>query len=142
MTLTSNFLGLDVGERRIGVAMASVQSKLPAPLLTIDRQKNPKVFDAIADLVKLHNVQAIVLGLPRGMDGQETLQTESIRNFESELSKNCDVPIHLQDEAATSIVAEEELKLKGAYEKGDIDKLAAAIILSDWLANNEIGVTQ
>jgi len=127
-------LALDVGERRIGVAIASLEARLPSPLLTIDRQKVGDVFVRIKELIAEHKVRAVVVGLPRGMSGQETAQTTSARQFASDLEAACGIEVSLQDEAATSILAEDELKAHGKnYEKGDIDKLAASYILQDWL---------
>lgn len=134
-----NVLALDVGGRRIGVAIASLEAKIANPLLTIDRRDTPDVFACIKVLADKHNVTNIVVGLPRGMDGQETGQTVIARNFAKELEQLLGIQVFMQDEAATSIVAEDELKASGKmYQKADIDKLAATIILNDWLANEEI----
>ncbi len=131
----SNVLALDIGERRIGVAIAHLEARIPRPLATIDRQTEPDIFKTLTDLAQEHNAETIVVGLPRGMDGQETAQTTSVREFASQLKESFSGTLALQDEAGTSLVAEEELQAKGgAYEKGDIDKLAATYILQDWLA--------
>jgi len=133
-----NYLGLDVGGRRIGVAVAGIVARLSSPLLTLDRQDAGDIFERIEKLIDEHQVADIVVGLPRGMDGQETGQTAIAREFADELARTCGVVVHMQDEAATSIAAEEELKASGKpYQKGDIDSGAAAIILSDWLASNQ-----
>jgi len=127
-------VSLDVGERRVGVAIASLIARLPAPLCTIDRSKVTDVFTKIAEIVKKEQVSVVVVGLPRGMQGQETTQTTTARAFASELGKVVDLPIVMQDEAGTSLEAEQLLKLRGkAYEKGDIDAEAATIILRDYL---------
>jgi len=134
MSEPHNVLSLDVGERRIGVALASLEARLAAPLLTIDRIAHPEVFEYIKNLSQEHDAGVIIIGLPRGMNGQETDQTRLARSFAAELAKVFDGQIHMQDEAGTSIQAEEELRQRSKpYEKGDIDKLAATIILSDWL---------
>lgn len=131
---SNNVLGLDVGERRIGVAIANVTARLPRPLLTIDRMETD-AFEAIISLADEHGVTHIIIGLPRGMGGQETAQTVSTRRFAEELKKRIKVPIALQDEAATSLKAKDELEVKNKpYAKADIDKLAATYILGDWLA--------
>jgi putative Holliday junction resolvase len=134
MATTRNVLSLDVGDRRVGVAIASLEARMASPLLTIDRQLSADIFMEISELIKKQEAEAVIVGLPRGMEGQETAQTQSARDFAAALQKVCDVPVHMQDEAATSIAAEETLKDIGKpYGKGDIDKHAAAIILNDWL---------
>lgn len=134
-TAPRNVLGLDVGERRIGVALASLVARIPSPLLTIDRDKNPDAFNTIKKLVAEHDVQILVVGLPRGLEGQETDQTRATREFVDEMKKHLDIEVKLQDEAGTSVLAEQELVArKKLFEKADIDKLAAAYILQDWLS--------
>ena len=72
------------------------------------------------------------------MQGQETGQTVSARKFARELEHACSVTVYLQDEAATSLLAKDELEArKKPYKKGDIDKLAATYILRDWLQSAE-----
>ncbi len=128
-------LALDVGERRIGVASASLIAKLPSALTTIDRQD-----DVIQDIVKLISDQqavAVVIGLPRGLSGQETKQTTLVRAFARDLQQATDIRIFLQDEALTSKQAETELKQRRVrYNKEAVDALAAVYILSDWLGEN------
>ncbi|MDB5182464.1 MAG: Holliday junction resolvase YqgF [Candidatus Saccharibacteria bacterium] len=136
MATTRNVIGLDVGDRRVGVAIASLEARMASPLLTIDRQVSDDIFLEISELLKKHDAEVVVVGLPRDMEGRETAQTRSARDFAATLEKSCGLPVHMQDEAATSIAAEETLKELGKpYQKGDIDKYAAAIILDDWLAN-------
>ena len=133
-------MSLDVGSRRIGIAVANSEARIAEPLLTIDRHEFPDIFPKLIDLFDTHTVGTVIIGLPRGMEGQETTQTASAREFAEALKKRCDLKVYLQDEAATSLEAENELNAKKKpYQKGDIDKLAAAIILRDWLAGNTVG---
>jgi putative Holliday junction resolvase len=136
MTSSSNtYLALDIGERRIGVAVAAEPARLPRALPTIDRSKTPDIMASLKALVTDQSATQVIAGLPRGMDGQETAQTASVRTFVGELSAELGVPVALQDEAGTSLKAEDELRARGsAYDKGDIDALAATYILEDWLA--------
>lgn len=140
MATPHNILGIDYGERRIGLALASLEARMATPLTTLDIQRFPNILEKLEQLIEENEVVAVVVGLPRGMEGQETAQTASARQFADQLKKLCHIPVHLQDEAATSLVAEDELKVSGQqYDKSDIDKLAAAIILRDWLMNTEVG---
>lgn len=131
-------LALDVGNRRIGVALASVIARLPAPLTVIDRNKTADVVAEIVDLVKKNEVKTVVVGLPRDMTGNETDQTIAVREFAAQISKELNIPVIMQDEAVTSVLAEERLKNRGKpYDKGDIDAEAAVMILDDYLKTTE-----
>jgi putative Holliday junction resolvase len=132
----STILALDVGDRRVGVAIANTIAKLASPLCAIDR-KTEDVWEALAKLISKHDPVIIAIGLPRGLEGQETAQTATVREFVSQFESRFDIPVHLQDEALTSRQAEEELRSRGVgYTKGDIDALAATYILADFLNNS------
>ena len=84
-----------------------------------------------------HEAVALVVGLPRGLDGQETAQTQTVRDFAAQLREHVAVPMFWQDEALTSQKAEDELSLrKKPFAKGDVDALAATYILDDFLQDN------
>jgi putative Holliday junction resolvase len=128
----TKILALDVGGVRIGVALADAQLKFANPLITLIN--NEAVWDEIAAIVQANDVQTIVVGLPRGLEGQETAQTSICRDFAKTLSERLKIAVELQDEAATSVKAEAELQSRGKpYQKSDIDALAATYILEDYL---------
>jgi len=134
-TGSGTILALDVGEVRIGVAMANLASRLPQPWGVIEHPSN--AADIINSLLKEHNIVAVVVGLPRGLDGQETSQTKLVRTFTDKLKPKLHLPFYFQDEALTSVQAEKELKQrKIKYNKGDVDALAATYILSDFLSEH------
>jgi len=125
-------ISLDVGERRIGVALASLVARLPAPHGVI--ASGDTAIEAICDLAAKQQVQVIVVGLPRGLNGQDTAQTQQVRDFTDKLRKVCKLPIHFQDEALTSKQAEQELSDRVVrYTKEAVDALAATYILTDFL---------
>jgi putative holliday junction resolvase len=127
--MASNILSLDVGERRVGVAIASVIAKLPRPLTTLDN--TDVIWAQIDALASEHDVETIVVGLPRNLSGDDTAQTLYVRTFAEKLAK---YTVVLQDEALTSQKAEKELNSRGKpFAKGDIDALAATYILEDYL---------
>lgn len=129
-------LALDVGAKRIGVAVARLDVGIASPLVTLANDE--AVWERLQQLVAEHGSGAFVVGLPRGLDGQETAQTREAETFMAELRAHIGLPVHAQDEAATSLKAEEELKTrKKPYEKGDIDALAATYILEDYLRERE-----
>jgi putative Holliday junction resolvase len=125
-------LGLDVGERRIGVAIADSIGRLASPLTTLD-------VDGL-ELVRLqrlmlgHDATELVVGLPRNMSGEPTKQTELVRQFVVRRLAGFELPMHFQDESLTSVKAEQELQQrKKPYVKGDVDALAATYILDDYM---------
>jgi putative Holliday junction resolvase len=130
-------LALDVGSKRVGVAVASLQARLPRPLVTL-QVTDDGLLPALEALVRSEDVGRLVVGLPRGMEGQQTAQTEYTLRFSKTLQEHFDLPIDMQDEALTSIRAEEELQKRGKpYKPADIDALAATYILEDWLAQHQ-----
>lgn len=136
---TGSWLGLDIGTRRIGVALARMDVRLSHPLLTLEN--NDSVMDAIAELVKAHEVQRVIVGLPRGMSGQETDQTKYTEDFVERLELKLGMSIIRQDEALTSQKAEAELVArKKPFTKGEVDALAATYILEDYI-NEHVGAS-
>lgn len=125
-------LALDVGAARIGLALASRAVQLASPYKTI--ANTPDSIEQLRVICEQEGVRQIVVGLPRGMNGQETAQTASVREYGSQLAEALPVPIAWQDETLTSVKAEEELTSRGKpYRKEDIDALAATYILEDYL---------
>jgi len=121
---------LDVGTVRIGVAIGDSQVRLATPLTTL--AVDGAELDKIADLVKAHNIDTVVIGYPRNQSGEATKQTELVEVFASSLQVNADTVF--QDESLTSVLAEDRLKQQGGpYQKADIDKMAASILLQDYL---------
>ena len=128
----SSVLALDVGEARVGVAVASLTARLPRPFTTLGR--GPQFLDQLQKIIAAENVAQLVVGLPRNLSGGETGQTTSVKAFADTLREQLNIPIHFQDEAVTSKQAEAELQARGKpYQAGDIDALAATYILEDYL---------
>ena len=141
-------IGLDVGTRRIGVATAdsSIRIAVPGTTITVN---NGLEFTEIARLARANNTDWFVLGLPRSNEGNETKQTEYVRDFAERLQDAIpNAKIRFQDESLTSVEAENRLKSrKKAYAKEEIDSEAAAIILQDFIetlavAGSNEGLTQ
>lgn len=136
MAQTPNqIIALDVGNKRIGVAVASVQARVARPLTTL---LNDETFiDKISTIIDREAVGAIVVGLPRGLEGQSTDQTRITEQFVESLKQVINLPIKLQDEALSSQQAEEQLDArKSPYSKADIDALAASYILEYFLTDH------
>ena len=126
-------IGLDVGEKRIGVAKADSATRIAVPVGFVE--VNGTEWQELARIARLNTTNFFVLGLPRSNEGNETAQSLYVRNFAKKLTEM--IPgahIRFQDESLTSVVAEERLKArKKKYEKGDIDTEAATIILQDFM---------
>lgn len=136
MNQVSSVIALDVGGRRIGVAVANVSALLPRPLTTLTNSE--QIVHDIIKLVQDQRATAVVVGLPRGLEGQTTAQTRTIEAFGHELEQHLSIPLYWQDEAVTSRQAEEELEKRGkSYSKGDIDALAATYILEDFIRDHK-----
>ena len=123
------FLGIDYGTKRIGLATGDDAAKLASPLTTVGPAELAGVIEREGPFA------AVVVGLPRSLNGAETAQTLAVRRFTDDvLWRKLRIEPVFQDEAATSQVAEERLKEIGKpYDKADIDSEAAAIILQDYL---------
>ena len=132
-------IGLDVGEKRIGVAKADSSTRIAVPVgfVNVDGLE----WQEIAQVARMNNTNFFVVGLPRSNEGNETAQSVYARNFAKKLVE--EIPgarVRFQDESLTSVEAEERLKSrKKRYEKGDIDAEAAAIILQDFLEHLTVG---
>ena len=124
-------LALDVGEKRIGVAIADSKVKIAIPFETIVVDGDE--LKEIIAIIEKERVGTLVIGYPRNQSGEATAQTDFVEQFAKQLS-DLDLKIVFQDESLTSVEAEKQLQeLGGNYEKSDIDKRAAAIILQDYL---------
>jgi len=125
-------LGLDVGERRIGVAIGDDIGRLASPLTTLAVDGTELV--RLQRLIFEHGVTDFVVGLPRNMSGEETAQTRAVKDFVTRRLNGFELPTQYQDESLTSVKAEHELEQrKKPFAKGDVDALAATYILQDYM---------
>lgn len=132
MAKLNNTLGLDIGSRRIGVAIIKDQVAVARPLSTIEM--NDSIISQLSDLCKEHEIKKIVAGLPRSLSGDDTEQTKKVRSFVKSLEDQLNIPVQFQDEAVTSVQATEALSAgKRSFKKGEVDATAAALILNDYL---------
>jgi putative Holliday junction resolvase len=130
-------LALDYGLRRVGLAVTDPMQMLAIPLDTID---TPKVIQYLKDYFLRENVETIILGFPKNMDGNDTDATPLVEKFNLELSTNFpNIPIKLVDERLTSRMAKQTL-IDAGYKKKDrkknkklVDSVAAALILQTYL---------
>ena len=128
-------LGIDYGDSRIGLAMSDPLKIIASPFKTIRNEGNEKCLQVFQSLIKEKDVEAIVVGLPIGLKGQETVQTKKVREF-ANLLYALKLPIHLEDERLSSVSAEKSMiqqNIKTGHNKELIDQRAAAIILQQFL---------
>lgn len=134
MSKSTAIVSLDVGEKRIGVAVGDSDVRIAIPFETIEVDGNE--IRAISEIVIQEKAQILVIGYPRNQSGEPTAQTKLVEEFATKLSDIAS-KIVFQDESLTSVVAEQQLEAYNRpYSKADIDAQAAAIILQDYLDKN------
>jgi len=128
-------LGLDIGEKRIGVAICDETRTLARPLLTITRASKTEDFARIAAVCAEHQIECIIAGLPKTLRSEEGLQARRVRRYVDEFHSVVNIPIEFWDERFSSVDAGERLAISSRKprRKGDIDSAAAAIILQEYL---------
>ncbi len=136
MANIQRFLSLDVGEKRIGVALADSQVRIAVPEITLEVDGSE--VNSIERMLRVNSIDVLVVGLPRSQNGKISSQTDFVKEFMAKINLPENVSIEYQDESLTSVIAEERLKSRSKnYQKGDIDKEAAAIILTDYLESKK-----
>lgn len=133
------YLALDLGDRRIGVALSDGTGTLARPLEVFSRSSRSADFSHVAALVTQHQVGCLVVGLPLNMDGTEGSQAAWARNYGQALAETVQLPVVFWDERLTSVEAEELLHAQGHPKKRPIDAIAAAIILQNYLDHHPVG---
>ncbi len=129
-------LGLDIGDKRIGVALSDPEGILASPFTIINRRDESLDIEAIADIVSQKQVEQIVVGLPRSMDGSLGKQAEKVKAFTRKLCSHTEVPVEYRDERLTTVLAERLMQAVGTKKtrkKARHDAQAAAIILQGYL---------
>lgn len=129
--MDSNIIALDVGEQRVGIAVAHITARLPRPLKTLKRGQN--FWDELAELLAKESAGMIVVGMPRSLEGNDTSQTKATRDFIRTLQEHTDLPVETVDEALTTKQAESELTSRGKhFTRDEVDALAAVYILNNY----------
>jgi putative holliday junction resolvase len=129
-------LALDLGAKRIGVAISDELRITTRPLPVISRRSWKELLQQVAGLVQSFEAKALVIGLPLRLDGVEGSAAESVRAMAEKFQRSLNVPVYLQDERLTTFAANSELKAAGLNEsesKREVDSEAAAIILRDFI---------
>jgi putative Holliday junction resolvase len=142
----ARFLALDVGRRRIGLAIALEGSAAHA-LAALTRRSAAEDIARLKRIAEERRVQRLVVGLPLNMDGSESAMTREVRAFAERLARETGLEVVYQDERLTSFEAEQRLRERGmslkrmleAKRRGAVDELAAVLILEDYLRRTGCG---
>jgi putative Holliday junction resolvase len=126
-------IALDVGERRIGVAVSDPTGTLATPHSVIRRRSKVEDFAAVARLVIELEVERVVVGLPLSLNGEVGPQARRVSRYAQALAQRLDVPVELHDERYSTITADALLTESGRKRRVPIDAAAAAVILQDYL---------
>jgi putative Holliday junction resolvase len=133
-------LGVDLGRRRIGLAISDAEGNFAFPLAALTSGGRGRDVKALAAVVAARAVERVVVGLPLHMDGRAGPEAEDARAFARALAKATGLPVDTLDERWTSIEAERALAASGtrrerrdSRKNGELDSMAATIILRTWL---------
>jgi putative Holliday junction resolvase len=126
-------LGLDVGDRRIGVALSDPEGILASALTVVERREDSLAIKAIVDIIDQKQVEQIVVGLPRSLDGSLGRQVDKVKEFTRRLGRYTKVPVVFRDERLTTVMAQRLRRLSGGRKGRGDDAQAAALILQSYL---------
>lgn len=138
--LPGRILALDLGQKRVGLAVCDELQISITRLKPIPRTNWKKLLLDVTDAVQTHNAKALVIGLPLSLDGTKGSAAEAASTTANNFAKSLSISVFLQDERLTSVAAAEQLRGAGHNPKDVrqvIDSEAAAIILTDFLVSNE-----
>ena len=138
-TELKTFICFDYGKKRIGVATGQSLTRTASELETIRAVGNKPDWQSISRIIQQWQPAAFVLGLPLNDDGSDHQVTKAVRKFSNQLKERYRLPVYFIDERLSSREAEQQIDNKRAImrDKGLVDKMAARILLQDWLDQNE-----
>jgi len=132
-------MALDVGERRVGVAVSDPTGTLATPHTVVQRRSKAEDFAAVAGLVAELDIELVVVGLPLTLDGEMGPQARRVTRYAQALAETLDVPVEFYDERYSTVRADELLMKSGRKRRVPIDAAAAAVILQEFLENQRAG---
>ena len=130
-------MAVDLGKARTGIAICDVFETLASPFGVIEERSIDKLVLKVADIAKEHNIEEIVLGLPKNMDGSEGESAQNARAFGAKLEDATGLKVNMMDERGTTISAHNYLNItdtRGKKRKSIIDSVSAVIILENYLS--------
>ncbi len=138
----ARYLGIDHGEKRIGLAISDPTATIAQSFRTILFTSSKDLVKSLKQIIIENEVEKIVIGLPLTMKGTDSKKTQEVRNFAEKLSNQIDVPIKLIDERLSSVQAHltmRQLGKKPSRNKERVDQLAAQSILQTYLDREKKG---
>ena len=141
-SLPGRILALDVGRRRIGLAISDALGYTAQGLETLERVNNRKDYDRLAALVREKEVKLFLVGLPLHMSGDESWQAGYVREFADRLQRETDIPVEFWDERLTTVEAHRVLSEGGVTfdkRKKAVDRMAAVLLLENYLMARSSG---
>jgi len=126
-------MGLDIGDRRIGVALGDPLGILASPLTIIECRDELTGIAAIVNLIERHQVGRVIAGLPLSMDGSIGQQAGKVKAFVRELCRRTEVPVEFRDERLSTVSARRLMRAAGKTRQSRHDAAAAALILQGYL---------
>lgn len=130
-------LGVDLGTKRIGLALSDVTETVASPLLVVERRDDRQAqHRRLLQIVDDYEVEAVVVGLPLSLDGSVGPAAQRALDEADDLRATLGVPVHTYDERLTTVTAARALgaaDLRGPRRRAVIDKVAAAVLLQSWL---------
>jgi putative Holliday junction resolvase len=128
-------LGLDIGDKRIGVALSDPDGILASPLTIINRRDESQDIEAIIDIISQQGVGRIIVGLPYSLDGSLGEQAEKVKAFTQRLASRISIPLEYRDERLTTVMAGRLRRAVKSKKRGKTrdDAQAAALILQGYL---------
>ena len=139
-SITNRYIGIDLGEKRVGIAISDPLFIIAQAYTTIKHTDNADTIKQIEFIIKDKNISKIIIGLPLTMKGTHSIQTNKVSDFIIDLKKKVSIPIIEIDERMSSIAAKDILVQKGiktGHNKKLIDQMAATIILQEYLDSNK-----
>ena len=128
----SRLLGIDLGTKRIGIAISDYNQKIATPLQTLEKSKQGKLIDELENIITEYDIKGIIIGNPINMDGTYGKSSQSANDIANNISNKIDIPVSLWDERLSTVGAfnlSSELDINVSKREKDIDKFAAAFIL-------------
>lgn len=129
-------LGVDLGKRRVGLALSDETQMLATALETLDGRDRDGLVGALRERIRTHGIAEVVVGHPRRTDGTVGPEARAAEQFAERLRTACEVEVHLQDERLTSVQANramQEAGARGRERREAVDRVAAVLILQAFL---------
>ncbi len=134
-------IALDIGERRIGVAISDGLGMLAHPLTTLQWINIEKLIDELKQLIREHNADTLVIGVPFTLKGTESVKTKEVLEIAEQLNAAIDIDLVKTDERLTTKMAHDALKSVGkkpSRQRNTVDQIAAVYILQSYLDNKSL----